>query len=47
MEKKVWKFFKKVHSKHMQNILKELGNFEFELIIFSEKIIFNEEVEVN
>jgi hypothetical protein len=31
----------------MQNILKELGNFEFELIIFSEKIIFNEEVEVN
>jgi hypothetical protein len=30
----------------MQNILKELGNFEFELIIFSEKIIFNEEVEV-
>ena len=37
---------KKVNSKHMQNILKELGNFEFELIIFSEKIIFNEEVEV-
>ena len=30
----------------MQNILKELGNFEFELIVFSEKIIFNEEVEV-
>ena len=36
----------KIKSKHMQNILRELENFEFELIIFSDKIIFNEEVEV-
>jgi inositol hexakisphosphate/diphosphoinositol-pentakisphosphate kinase len=37
---------KKVNSKHMQNILNEIRKYEFEMIIFSEKIIFNEEVEV-
>lgn len=39
---------KKVNSKHMQNILKGLQAFtEFEIIIFSEEVIFNNEIEVS
>ena len=36
---------KKVQSKHMQNILKGLSQFEeFEIITFSEDIIFNKDI---
>ena len=38
---------KKINSKHMQNILKGLRDFEeFEIIIFTEEIIFNLDIEV-
>lgn len=37
---------KKINSKHMQNILKEIEKFsEFEIIIFTNNIIFNKEVQ--